>query len=79
MTDVNDLINALGTGDNVSAEDIFGSLMNDKINSAMDDRKIELAQGMMGVESEVEDIEYEEPEVEASEDIYDDPIDTDSE
>lgn len=78
MTDVNDLINALGAGDNVSAEDVFSSLMADKINSAMDDRKIELAQGMMGG-PEVEEMEYEEPEVEESEDILDDPIDTDSE
>ena len=79
MTDVNDLINALSAGNNVSAEDTFNSLMADKINSAMDDRKIEISQGMMGVAPEVEEMEYEEPEVEASEDILDDPIDTDSE
>lgn len=59
--DINDLVNALKNGDNVGAESAFNGVMADRINSAMDDRKIELAQGMMGMAQEVEDTDLEEP------------------
>ena len=52
--DVNDLINALKNGENVEAENTFNGLMADKINTAMDARKIELGQGMMNPTQEEE-------------------------
>jgi len=52
--DVNDLINALKSGENVEAENTFNGLMADKINTAMDARKIELGQGMMNPTQEEE-------------------------
>jgi len=56
MSDVNELITALATGDMVKANDSFNSVMNNKINDAIDDTKIQMAQSMMGSdESETED------------------------
>jgi hypothetical protein len=64
MTDINDLITSLGAGDNVKASDVFSGLMQDRINSAMDARKIELGQGAFGEEEQVEmDFEQSEPEI----------------
>lgn len=57
MTDVSELINALSAGSNNDANNAFSSLMQDKINTAMDDRKIAIAQGMSGTTVEVEDVE----------------------
>lgn len=57
MTDVSELINALGAGNNNNANNAFDALMQDKINAAMDDRKIAIAQGMTGTAVEVEDVE----------------------
>lgn len=57
MTDVSELINALGAGNNNNANSAFDALMQDKINAAMDDRKIAIAQGMTGTAVEVEDVE----------------------
>ena len=57
MTDVSELINALNAGNNNDANNTFSSLMQDKINTAMDDRKIAIAQGMSGTTVEVEDVE----------------------
>ena len=57
MTDVSELINALGAGNNNNANSAFDVLMQDKINVAMDDRKIAIAQGMTGTAVEVEDVE----------------------
>lgn len=57
MTDVSELINALNAGNNNDANNAFGALMQDKINTAMDDRKIAIAQGMSGTAVEVEDVE----------------------
>ena len=65
-----DLINALNAGDNIEAGNVFNSLMADKINSAMDDRKVQIAQSMMGGEEQLEmDLESEEEVVE-DEDVY---------
>lgn len=64
-----DLINALNSGNNIEAGNVFNSLMADKINSAMDDRKVQIAQGMMDGEEQVEmDFESEE-EMEEYEDV----------
>ena len=52
-----DLVTALKQSDNVHATNIFKDLMGDKINDALDDKRIELAQGMMG-----NSVEYEQEE-----------------
>ena len=57
MTDVSELINALDAGNNNDANNTFSALMQGKINTAMDDRKIAIAQGMSGTEVEVDDVE----------------------
>jgi hypothetical protein len=57
MTDVSELINALDAGNNNDANNTFSALMQGKINTAMDDRKIAIAQGMSGTKVEVEDVE----------------------
>ena len=49
-----DLINALNTGDNIEAGNVFNSLMADRINSVMDDRKVQLGQSMMAGEEVVQ-------------------------
>ena len=51
MTDVNDLINSLNADDVNGANAVFASVMQDKINASLDDRKIGLAQQMAGVEA----------------------------
>lgn len=61
MTDVNDLISAIANGDMVRANDTFNGVMSSKLNDALDDTKIQIAQSMMGIQSEedqeAEDIE----------------------
>jgi hypothetical protein len=59
MSDVNDLINALSQGDMVKANDTFSAIMSDKINSSLDDSRIQMAQDIMGVPEEVEEVEAE--------------------
>ena len=60
--DVNGILSALKDGDKVAASDAFTSIMQSKINDALDDKKIEMAQAMSGVEVEepVEDLEADE-------------------
>jgi len=68
-----DLINALNTGDNIEAGNVFNSLMADKINSVMDDRKVQLGQSMMAGEEEQLEMDFEsEEEVVADEDVQPD-------
>jgi len=83
--DVNDLINALKNGENVEAENTFKGLMADKINTAMDARKIELGQGMMNPTQEEEleadsaedadEVETDEVGETEDEDVFDDTSD----
>jgi len=75
--DVKDLINALSSGDNVAASNVFNGVMADRINSAMDDKKIELGQSMMGGQV---DVEEEDPveEVEEDENVQSDSDDDES-
>jgi len=83
--DVNDLINALKNGENVEAENTFNGLMADKINTAMDARKIELGQGMMNPTQEQEleadsaedadEVETDEVGETEDEDVFDDTSD----
>lgn len=74
--DVKDLINALSSGDNVAASNVFNGVMADRINSAMDDKKIELGQSMMGGQVDVEEDPVE--EVEEDENVQSDSDDDES-
>ena len=66
-----DLISALNSGNNVEAGNVFTSLMADKINSAMDDRKVQIAQSMMTGEEDQMELDFEsEEEVEEDEDVF---------
>ena len=56
MTDVSDLINALNGDSKNDANNMFSALMQDKMNAAMDDRKIAVAQGMTGTTVEEEEV-----------------------
>jgi hypothetical protein len=71
MSNVQDLINALGSGNKADANDIFSSVMGDKINSAMDDRRTELANSFSGQAEEeamsIEDNGVEEVDVDIQE------------
>jgi len=57
MTEVSDLINALDGNSKNDANNAFATLMQNKINTAMDDRKISIAQGMTGTAPELEEVE----------------------
>lgn len=60
MPTVNDFISAIATGNLASANSMFGDLMQDRLSAALDDKKIELAQGMIGIDqSSNEEDEYE--------------------
>jgi len=66
MSDVNELITALAAGDMVKANDSFNAVMSNKVNDAIDDTKIQMAQSMMADtdESEIEtEDEYTDDEV----------------
>lgn len=69
MPGVNDLISALSDGDMVRANDTFNSVMADKMNNALDDAKIQLAQSMLGTEESEEG--YDPADDENDEDEYD--------
>lgn len=64
---VKDLIDTLGDGNKAAANDVFNSLMADKINSALDDKRVEIAQ-QFGAPA------VEEPEVEQEEEFVEDEI-----
>ena len=51
MPNVNDFIDAIAQGNLAGANTMFGELMQDRLSAALDDKKIELAQGMLGIES----------------------------
>ena len=59
MTDVNDLINTLSTGEVNDANGVFSTVMQDKITAALDDRKIALAQNMAGIDTTPAEAEQE--------------------
>lgn len=69
MADVMDFVTQVGDGKMADAEKSFANVMQDKINSAMNDRKIELANTMAGVEPTVEVDETETEEVEDHDEI----------
>lgn len=67
MSDVNELIMALSQNDMVRANSVFGNVMNSKINDALDDAKIQMAQSMLGID-DTDEVEEEEEEYENIED-----------
>jgi len=69
MSNVNDLISSLSSGDMSSAETHFQDLMNQKMQDAVDAKKIEVAQGMYGDYAEDEGIEVDEYEIEETDEI----------
>lgn len=50
--DTNDLINNIKGGDVAKSNNIFNSIMADKINDALDAKKQEIAGSMYGAEDE---------------------------
>ena len=72
MSDINTLISALSGKDMVQANSAFVNLMQNKLNDAIDDRKIQIAQSMMGVDP---DEEYEDNEELETDDEFQDVSD----
>lgn len=62
MSDVNELILALAKDDMVKANSVFGDVMGNKINDALDGAKIQMAQSMLGIDDEESDEDYDEVE-----------------
>lgn len=54
MADVQDLINALDSGNKSEAGSVFADLMGDKINAALDDKRVEMARGFGAPEEQLE-------------------------
>ena len=54
MSNVNDFVTAIASGNLVGANSMFGALMQDRLSQALDDKKIELSQGIIGVEADDE-------------------------
>ena len=65
MSTVNDFVSALATGNLVQANTVFGELMHDRLAQGLDDKKIELAQGMIGIQNN-EDTEEDDENAEVS-------------
>jgi len=66
---VSDLINNLNAGDMSDANASFAAIMNDRINDALDDKRVAVAQNMSGADVDVWHDDYEvepEEEIEAS-------------
>lgn len=49
-----DLINAIAAGDAIEIENAFNATMAEKISSALDDKRIEVAQNLFATEQAVE-------------------------
>jgi len=50
MSNINDFILAIANGNLSNANTVFNDLMQDRLLAALDDKRIELAQGMLGIE-----------------------------
>lgn len=73
MSDVNELILALAKDDMVKANSVFGDVMGNKINDALDGAKIQMAQSMLGIDDDEEsDEDYDEVEEDNEDDDNDD-------
>lgn len=57
MTTVNDFVNAIASGNLSQANNMFGELMHDRLSQSLDDKKIEIAQGFGGIDTNEEDTE----------------------
>jgi len=58
---INDFVTAVASGNLSQANNMFDELMHDRLSQSLDDKKIELAQGIIGVvDSEEEDNENDE-------------------
>lgn len=62
-----DLVQAISTGDYATAEDAFAAVMADKVGTALDAKRIEVAQNLFKTQEEIEVSDSE--EVEAQETI----------
>ena len=67
MSDIQDLIHHVKSGDNVSSEYIFNNIMSNKLSAALDSKKVEIASNVFSTsEPEVEveqETEVDEPDV----------------
>ena len=70
---VNDLVGALNTGNKADANAMFNSMMSDRINDALDDKRIAVAQAMGGAQVE-EPAEMEMEAELAAESEFDDDV-----
>ena len=59
MVGIEDLISALDSGNKAEAGDVFASVMGDKINAALDDKRVEMA-AHFGAEEAPAEMEAEE-------------------
>jgi hypothetical protein len=61
MSNVRDLVDALLSGDSIGIDDSFNAVMADKVNSALDDHRVQVAKTMFAppnVEEESDDNIY---------------------
>lgn len=65
LSPTENLVNALEVGNFTSAEDLFNTLMNDKVQDALDAEKVSVA-GQIFNGVEVEDLEVTDEEIEAA-------------
>lgn len=55
-----DLVDALVSGDSIAIETAFNNVMSDKVSSALDDYRVQVAQNMFMTPQEVEEVNSEE-------------------
>lgn len=61
MSNVRELVDALIAGDSVAIDNSFNTVMADKVSSALDDYRIQVAKTMFATPTEsVEDVDVEE-------------------
>jgi len=68
MSDINDFINALDSGDTAGANSIFASAMNSRIGTALNTKKVEMANRVYNGASEdlgQEDANIQDSEIES--------------
>ena len=66
MPNVNDFVSAIAAGNLANANTMFGELMQDRLSAALDDKKIELAQGIIGLEADEDTAEEDNENAEVS-------------
>lgn len=70
QNNVQDMIDALQTGNMSGAQDAFNAALNDKMSDALDAKKIEVAADVYGGAQEVTtDVEPEDMEIDVEDDI----------